>query len=65
MSVEIVNNLNISLVNSSEEFILLDSLKMKGSSEIKKELFYNSNIRFLLKNKSCGNINKIICNEIF
>lgn len=66
MSVEIVKALNKNLVNFSEEFMLLDSLKMNGASEAKKELFYNLNMIFLLENsEGCVNINKIVCNEIF
>jgi hypothetical protein len=65
MSAEIVKALNINLINASEEFILIDSLKMKGAFETKKELSYNLNILFLLENGSCINIDKILCNEIF
>jgi len=65
MSVEIAKAVNNNLINASEEFLLLDSLKMKGAFETKKELFYNLNILFLIDNGSCINIDKILCNEIF
>lgn len=61
MSVQIVNNLNVDLLDKVGDYISVIKYQLDDINKHRKEIFKTNNLLFLYENKSCININKINC----